>query len=262
MHAVVAGLLLAGLLAGDVLAGAWPQREGKVQIIWTTTRKIAPVSAYFGDPATSDKNASQIFVEYGATKDLTLGLTLFGEFSTTADEVEARIGLHARHLLWSGKGGDVISIQGGVSVPVERWLGSELGDNRPDSVTELDVRVLYGRGWQTDWGNSFVSTEAGIRLRGEGQDEELRVDATAGHEAWRGVMGLMSVFTSVPLGKGSDVSVKLAPSIAYTLWPWLGENDKKPIDPVNPNTVQLGVVWDASEPGDGLALTLSVWKGF
>lgn len=249
-------------LGHDVLAGAWPQPQGKVQIIMTTTRKIAPAGGFFGEPVESDTNGTQIFAEFGATEDLTVGMTIFGEFSTTDDQVEARIGAHVRYRVWTGENGDVASIQGGISAPVERWLGEGLGDNRPNSAPELDLRVLYGRGWQTDWGNAFISAEAGLRFRGEGLDEELRLDLTTGYEPLKGVLGLMSVFSTMPLGQDADPSLKLAPSIAYTLWPWLGANDKKPYRPINPDTIQLGIVWDALEPSDGLTLALSIWKGF
>ena len=258
----VLGVLLWAAAALDASAGAWTLPEGRVQIIMTTARKIAPAGGFFGQAVEQDSNSTQIFMEYGVLDDLTVGMTIFGEFSTTEDDVEASIGVHARKRVWTGEDGDVLSVQGGVKLPVERWLGEGLGDTRPDSVTEVQLRVLYGRGWQTDWGNSFFSTELGLHLRGEGLDEEVRLDVTAGHEPLRGLLGLMSVFSTVPLGDSSDVSLKLAPSIAYTFWPWLGDNDKKPYGPINPNTIQLGVIWDAANPDDGLTASLSVWKGF
>ena len=54
---------------------------------------VADVDLVFlGEPAEQDTNGTQIFAEYGATEDLTIGLTVFGEFSSPDDEVEARIG--------------------------------------------------------------------------------------------------------------------------------------------------------------------------
>lgn len=262
VRAVIAGLV-AGLSVGsEALAGAWPQPEGQLIVIVTSGRKMAPIEAFAGAPAESDKNTSQIFAEYGAWNDLTVGMTVYGEFSTTDDVLEARIGGHARYRVWRGQVGDVLSVQAGASFPVERWFGGELSRDRPDSATEVDMRVLYGRGWQTGWGDSFVSGELGLRVRAEDLDDEVRLDLTAGHTPMRGLLGLFSVFTTVPLGDDGDAALKLAPSVAYTLWPGLGPNDKKPQGPLRPNTVQLGLVWDALAADEGMTLALSVWKRF
>ncbi len=259
----LAGVLLAWLLVTDALAGAWPQPEGQGQVIFTTSRKIAPVGALLGDLAESDTNATSVFVEYGLTQDLTLGLTAYGDYSSTdLTDYEARVGGHVRYRFWTGEDGDVLSAQAAVGLPVERWLGNGLGDDRPESVPELRLGALYGRGWQTGWGNSFISTELGILIRGEQKAEELRFDFTAGHEPLRGFLGLISVFAAQPMGGPSATSLKLSPSIAYTVWPWVGENEKKPEGPFNPNTLQLGVTWDAANPDDGLEIFLSVWKSF
>ncbi len=74
-------------------------------------------------------------------------------------------------------------------------------------------------------------------------------------------MALFNVHGTMALG-GGDASLKLAPSLAYTFWPWLGPNDRKPDGPVNPSTLQIGVTWDALNPDDGLAIDVSVWKRF
>jgi hypothetical protein len=258
------------LLAGDAAAGAWTLAEGSGQLIVTTGRNIAPVGAFMGGPADSDSNSSQIWAEYGVADGWTVGVVAYGEFSTTdAQDIELRLGGHVRHRVWTGSKGDVAAVQAGFSYPVESWLGDLAPESLPDSVPEAHIRGLYGRGWQTGWGNSFVSAEAGFLWRGERADDELRFDVTAGHEAWKGVLGLFSIFTAVPIGGGdedggsdSDPTLKLAPSIAYTLWPWLGENDKKPYGPLYPNTVQLGIVWDALSPDDGLGVQISIWKSF
>ena len=251
------------LLAGEAAAGAWTLAEGTGQLIMATGRKIAPVGAFMGGPADSDSNSSQIYVEYGVADGWTMGAVLYGEFSTTdLDDMELRIGGHVRHRVWTGERGDVAAVQAGFSAPIESWLGDLAPDSLPDSVPEAHLRALYGRGWQTGWGNSFVSAEAGFHWRGERADDELRFDVTAGHESWKGVLGLFSLFTALPLGGESDATLKLAPSIAYTMWPWLGENEKKPYGPLYPNTIQLGIVWDALNPEDGLGVQVSIWKSF
>ncbi|MEM7744809.1 MAG: hypothetical protein AAF409_13965 [Pseudomonadota bacterium] len=262
VRALIAGLFAAATASGAAFPGAWPQPEDSVLVITTTGRQVAPVGAIFGDPAEREKNTTQIFIEYGFNPDLTVGFMAYSEFSTTDDILEARIGGHVRHRIWSGTEGDIMSLQAGASFPVERWLGNGLGDSRPDSASEVDLRVLYGRGWQGDWGDSFVSSELGLRIRGEGLDEEVRADITLGHTPTDGFLGLLSLFTVVPLGQQTEYSFKIGPSIAYTMWPILGSNDKKPEGPLYPNTIQLGIVWDALQPEDGLTLQVGVWKRF
>lgn len=253
--------IAACLMTTEVMAGAWTLPAGDGQLIMTTLRRAAPVSALFGGVPEEDSNGTQIFVEYGLTDDLTLGGTAFADFSATDVEVEASLGIHARYRLWSGDGG-VASVQAGLSVPVERWFGNGLGDNVPNSVTEVDIRALFGQSWQTDFGNTFVSAEGGFRFRGESQSEELRFDVTAGHEAFRGILGLFSVFASYPVGDDGEATFKLSPSIAYTDWPWLGSNDKKPYDFPYPDTIQIGVTWDAANPDAGLEIGFSIWRRF
>ena len=258
----LSGILAVGLLPTVAAGGAWTLPEGRGQAIGASSRTITPLRAWFGGPADRDTASSSLFVEYGAWDDLTVGVTVSGDFTTALDEVEARIGGHVRRRVWTGQAGDVVSVQAGLSLPFERWLGSELGDNVPDSATELDLRVLYGRGWQWDLGNSFVSGELGLRVRGENLDEQIRFDVTAGHEPVRGLLFLTSLFSSFPLGNQDQVSMKLSPSLAYTLWPILGSNQKKPWQPIYPETIQIGVTWDAAQPGSGLEVGLSIWRSF
>lgn len=260
----LATLLAACLVAADAAAGAWTLARGDGQVIMTTGRRIAPAGAFLSALPEEDSNSSQVFVEYGVADGWTLGGILYANFSSLdPSELEIRIGGHVRHRLLSRKNGDVISAQAGVAAPVERWLvGKAMSASLPGSVPEAHLRALYGRGWQWGLGDSFVSAEAGFHWRGESAADELRVDATAGHRAWRGVLGLLAVHGALPVQSGGEPSLKLAPSVAYTLWPWLGENDKKPFGDLQPNTVQLGIAWDALQPGDGLGVQLSVWRSF
>jgi hypothetical protein len=66
----------------------------------------------------------------------------------------------------------------------------------------------------------------------------------------------------MPLASGTDPSLKIAPSIAYTLWPYVRHNERKPEGPVRPSSIQLGASYDLLNPGDGLGLSLSIWRSF
>jgi hypothetical protein len=259
----IAACLPLCLGAGEAAGGAWTLARGSGQLIMTAGREIAPIGAFMGGTAESDSNSSQIYIEYGLADDWTIGAIVYGEFSSTdTDELEFRLGGHVRHRVWQSENGDVVSIQIGASAPIENWLGEIAPQSLPYSVPEAHLRLLYGRGWQNGWGNSFVSTEAGVQWRGEEANEELRLDVTTGHEAWKGVLGLFSIYSALPLGDRNDPTLKLAPSIAYTIWPWLGPNDRKPYGTLYPSTIQLGIVWDALNPDDGLGVGVSIWKSF
>ncbi len=242
-------------------AGAWPQPEGTGVVIVTTAREVAPAGSFFGGDVDDSSNFSQIFVEYGVYPGVTLGVSAFGEFSdTVANDVTAALRAHVRGTVWTGASGDIAAVQVGGSLPVERWLGNGLGDDRPDSVPEAELRLLYGRGWQTDWGDSFVSTELGFRWRSESQEDELLLDTTVGLRPINELLALMRVFTTLPFG--DDASLKLGPSLAYTAWPWLGSNDKKPAEIAPPETIEFGITWDALNPDDGLTVGVSIWRRF
>lgn len=250
----------AALVAAEAEGGAWTLAEGEGQAFFSTIRRVSPAGAQFGGVRDEDELFSAITLEYGIREDLTAGLKVHTKYDTARPEdVEIQAGGHLRYRVWQGEGA-VASVQVGASFPVEAWFGS-IGDAQPDSVPEVSVMALYGRGWQSEWGDGFLSAGFGGAWRGEGEASELRAEATVGQRPWRHFMGLLSVFAAVPLD-GGDTSLKLAPSIAYTDWPWLGPNDKKPAERVYPNTVQIGVAWDALNPEDGLALTLNLWKGF
>lgn len=260
----IAALILAACLsAGQAVAGAWTLAAGDGQAIMTSGRRIAPVGAFVSGFPDEDSNSAQLFVEYGLTDRWTVGGTLYGDFSSVdAQDLQIRLGAHVRRRVWTRPKGDVVSVQAGFAAPVERWLVGDLADSLPGSVPEAHLRALYGRGWQWGWGNSFVSAEAGLHWRGERAADEARFDVTAGHEAWKGVLGLFSLYSIVPVIGDGDASLKVSPSVAYTLWPRLGPNDKKPFGELNPNTVQLGLVWDVLNPEDGLGVAISVWRDF
>ena len=263
---LTAGLLacLAGcLVAGRATAGAWTLAKGEGQTISTTGRRVAPAGAFFGGVSDDDENSSQVFVEYGVADGWTLGGKLYAAFSAAdARQTEISVGLHVRHRVWQRENGDVVSVQAGVSAPVEKWLIGDAADRLPSSVPEAHLRALYGHGWQTGWGNSFVSAETGFHWRGEHAADEWRIDVTAGTEHWKGVMGLLGVHSIVPVIGDGEASLKIAPSVAWTMWPWLGPNDKKPFGEMNPDTVQLGLVYDLLTPGDGLEVTIGIWRRF
>ena len=263
-----AGLLIC-LVPSEAWTGAWPAPEGGGQSIVTNTRKVDKVRGLVGQQTEDIRNEVNFFAEYGFTAETTLGLVISGGFNEgtengLADEIDAQlhIGGHLRHLIWRGENGDVASVEIGARFPAERWLGNTLGDDRPGSVSEAYVSVLYGTSWQFDWTNVFISSGLEFRARGEGLDEEVKLFATGGVQPFHSFMALLDVAWAEPLGELGQSSLKLTPSVALTLMPWVGNNDKKPDLASIPTTIQLGVTWDAYNPSDGIAFNMSVWRPF
>jgi hypothetical protein len=99
-------------------------------------------------------------------------------------------------------------------------------------------------------------------MRGDGMADDLRFELTGGYAPWRRTMGIVSLYGLTPLGQGTDASLKIAPSIAYTMWPWVARNEKKPNGPIKPETIQLGISYDLLNRNDGLGMSISMWRPF
>ena len=251
------------LTAGPAAAGAWTRAPGEGLAITTAARRIAPVSSLAGGPIDSDRNISQIYLEYGLVEGLTAGAKLYVELSGS-DPVSssASAGGFLRKRVWQDGHGGVASLQAGYAHPIEEWIGHGMEAADPGAVPEAHLAALYGRGWAGDWGNAFLSTGAAWHWRGEGLDDELRGELTGGYAPWRDWMGMVSLFGLYPFGDETEASLKIAPSIAYSIWPDETEEDEKDAAAARPRTIQLGLSYDVLNPGDGLGFSLSVWQPF
>ena len=216
-----------------------------------------------GGSISSDTNISQVYLEYGLLDGLTIGAKSYIELSSTdLNGSSAALGGFVRKRVWQDGRGGVGSVQFGYSHPIESLLGASFELSEPGAVPETHLAALYGRGWADDWGSAFVSTAAAYHMRGDGTVDDLRFELTGGYAPWRRIMGIVSLFGLTPLGPGADTSLKIAPSIAYTMWPWVARNEKKPADPINPDTIQLGVSYDLLNENDGLGMSISIWRPF
>jgi len=244
-------------------AGAWTRAVGEGVSIVTTGRRVAPMGGVTGGPVSSDTSISQIYLEYGLLDGLTIGAKSYIELSTTdLTGSSAALGGFVRKRVWQDGRGGVGSVQFGYAHPIDSLLGSTFSEAEPGAVPEAHLAALYGRGWADDWGSAFVSTGAAYHLRREGTADDLRFELTTGYSPWRRFMGIVSLYGLAPLGKGIDASLKIAPSIGYTMWPWVERNEKKPSGPIKPNTIQLGVSYDLLNGNDGLGMSISIWRPF
>ncbi len=248
---------------GPACAGAWTQAQGEGLAIVTTGRRVAPAGALTGGPISRDTNISQIYLEYGLFDGLTIGAKSYVELSTIdLGASSASLGGFVRKRVWQDGRGGVASVQFGYAHPIESLLGASFALAEPGAVPEAHLAGLYGRGWGGDWGRAFLSTGVAYHLRREQTADDLRFEFTSGYAPWRRLMGMISFYGLAPLGEGTDASLKIAPSIAFTMWPWIGRNEKKPRGPVRPNTIQLGFSYDVLNRDDGLGLSISVWRPF
>ena len=261
-----ASVILVGLALSAVApacAGAWTQAKGDGLTIVTTARRLAPVGALTGGPISRDTNISQLYLEYGLLDGLTIGAKSYIELSSTdLTASSAALGGFVRKRVWQDDQVGVGSIQVGYAHPIESLLGDAFAMAEPGAVPEAHFAGLYGRSWAGDWGSAFTSTGAAYHLRREGTADDLRFEFTTGYAPWRRWMGMISFYGLAPLGEGTDPSLKVAPSIAFTMWPWIRRNEKKPRGRFYPNTIQFGVSYDVLNRTDGLGFSINVWRRF
>ncbi|MEM6932266.1 MAG: hypothetical protein AAF526_01635 [Pseudomonadota bacterium] len=253
----VIGLALAG---GEVSAGAWTRAPGDGLVIFSSGRRVAPVGAFAASRPDDDANTTQVLVEYGLLDSLTIGATVFADISTVdIDESSLNAGVFVRKRFWKGEQG-VFSGQIGYAHPFEDLIGGNFGTNA-SSAPELEFRLLYGHSLWGNWGNAFVSFETGYDHFMDDERDEFRTDLTVGYEPFHCCLALLSFFATVPRGL-DNATLKIAPSFAYTLWPGISRNGKKPEGPIRPRTIQFGINYDILNPDDGIGLQLSIWQRF
>ena len=241
---------LVTLIAVDMAnAAAWTLAPGAGFVSFT-------VSGYEPEsPAAPKETETQFYAEYGAMDGVTLGGFIELKADRASPLVENTIAVSAgafvRMRILEGAAGDPFSIQVGAigaasePEPATGIFGEE---------TSIDARLLYGRGFGSEWGDLFVNAEGGLRWLLDGGADEVRVDLTAG---WRpddrwlvlvqafGVLGLRN---PEPFGSDYD-SLKLAPAVGYRL---------------GPATVLLGVEQTVTgrNVDRGTRFKLSVWRPF
>ena len=225
-----AALIGACLLAPDLAeAGAWTRAKGDGVVIASTGRRVAPAGSIAGGPIEEDSNFTQIYLEYGLIEGLTIGAKTFVEL--------------------------------GYAHPIERMLGSRFAAVE-GAVPEAHLAGLYGHGWGGDWGNAFVSTGAAFFNRQEGAAEDFRLELTGGYSPSKRIMGILGLYGLAPLGSGTDPSLRVAPSVAFTFWPKLDDGEADDTHRPKPKTLQLGFSFDLLNPDEGLGISLSVWNPF
>lgn len=265
--AALGSVLVAGL-AGPAWAGAWTQPEGRGQVIVSASTGVSPQNALSGSLAAPQSSFVSLFGEYGLREGLTLGATAFVEIPDDggADHT-ANVGVALRKRLWQRDAGDVASVQIGYVHPLDALAGAQFGGEFADTRQEVSLRGLYGRGFWGDWGTAFVSLEGGYHKRFDAEEDELRLDVTAGVALDPRWLWLLSLYTTFPVGDGEDNAVKIAPSLAYTFEARPVRGPPEATEPapwyaLRPVTLQLSLTQDLLDLGNGVGVQISVWKSF
>jgi hypothetical protein len=199
------------LLAGQAGAGAWTRQQGDVF--------LSLGGGWYSDGGYEESTAA-LYGEAGVLDWLTAGGALEGAFPSDGSDADLSYAAFLRARLWTGPNGDPFSVQVG-------WIGSsddviDTGPPQFDREDELDVRALYGRGFDSRFGVGWLNVEAGLRHRTGLSADEFRLDLTAGlrpHPDW---LVMLQSFNTIglrnnePFGGDYD-AYKLAPSIGYVL---------------------------------------------
>lgn len=221
-------LCLLAATPGPLAAAAWTREPGQT-FVSLTASVLEP-----GDSDTVRDATLAAYAEYGFAEGLTLGgaiewkidrdaTAFFGGQASAEGDVLGPSAINAaafvRMRLHEGAAGDPLSFQMGI-------IGSL---DEPDRETGLfaeerafDVRLLYGRGFGTAWGDAWFGGEGALRVPVEGGATEFRLDLTAGIRPLPALLlyvqsfGTLGFRNAEPGGSDYD-ELKLAPSIGYDL---------------------------------------------
>jgi hypothetical protein len=215
-------VLAAGLMASPTaaFAGAWTLDAGQsVAIVTGTLSRSDKAFDASGNPqsiARYSKNELQALFEFGATSWLTLMLAPSLQHVGIAAPFEAqRSGLGytdigARVRLGGGDSW-VVSAQTTLRVPgtFDKTNPAAIGYTDP----EVDVRALFGYGFNAGAWPAFVDVQVAQRFRLGGPPDEFRADFTLGVRPQDKWLVLLQSFNVVSEGAGS---LPLFPSYSYS----------------------------------------------
>lgn len=188
-------LLLAMLISG----GAWNRPAGEG--FSAQSLRYYSTGAKFSKDVEYARASLGFYMEFGVTD----WLTFVGETDQgiRLDEAgygaqDGRIGGALQLALPSGSDSAAFAVQAGVSFPLSGFSSPAAPGG--DDATGYRAALLYGRGFETDYGGAWADGLLGLIRYTEGRADEFRLDLTAGlrpDENWL-VMGQM--FTYMSLG--------------------------------------------------------------
>jgi protein XagA len=218
------------LTASPVFAGAWPQDEGRTQIIFAST--LTDASRRFdrkGRPLSADrftKQEASVRAQYGLTESVTLlaGAKLQHLAEQSAEQItrsgSGAVQVGARLRVWS-HGPTIVSVQGWVQGGGERSLPGHL--RALDAPAEADLRIKIGHSFAIASVPAFMDAQMAYRWRGGRHADELRLDATLGVRPVPYLLVMLQSFNTFAItrddrfGGGRLRQHKLQASVVYDL---------------------------------------------
>ncbi|MBK0398750.1 hypothetical protein H0I76_06090 [Limibaculum sp. M0105] len=260
-------VLLSGGLAlfapNAAQGGPWTHESGRGQIIMSSGRKVAPVGAFTGGSPDRDDSFTQILAEVGLLDSLTVGARVYAEVSAVElTDATLGAGLLVRQRLHRDDRGNVVSVELAGSLPAESLVSEAVAASNPDSTPEFGFSALYGTSWWGGWGSAWLGAAGGWTWRSEGTADELRGQLAGGVRPWDCCMAMLGFYGTAPLSEGTEASLSIAPSFAYSFGPDVGRNTKKPQGPVNAVTLQIGLSYNVLDTDEGLGFQISWWRPF
>jgi protein XagA len=190
--ALLLTVVLGCALPARVHAGAWTLEASTGQLILATTYYHADDLFTRGSnrrPFPNDGEFSKVelnpYLEYGLLNDLTLVSDFFLRYLESSDRsgsdtnfgfADPEIGL--RYRLSPPDWTTVWSVQGLVKLPVSSSSDRPALSNKQ---TDLEARLLVGRGFSLGSGSAFWNVELAYRYRNGGPADEIRLDGTFGY---------------------------------------------------------------------------------
>lgn len=189
----VAGLL-AVLVAGPAIAGAWPRAPGEVFL------------SFRGEIETSDEgpqHSASVYGEYG----LTGRVTLVAQFDNANDPwTPRRFGSGARFALSAPDAINHFAIGAGVSTPPD--VAGAM------TSTRGELSLAWGRGFESRWGAGWATATARVIY---GRDTDRPFTDLSGLVGVRPTEGRMAMLSASRYADDDGVYWKLSPSLGYEI---------------------------------------------
>jgi len=208
---VTLGLTALGL-PNSAHASAWPQDQGKGQVIvtgsYSSGEPFSGSSGYLGDVPKTDKAEVYSLIEYGVTPELTaFVIPSFSDVKVSgggAPDQYTGAGYTelGGHYTFAKTTSDVFSVQASVRIPGASD-GSRLAQTG-QTDTQFDARVLWGRKFSIGHVPAFFDEQLGVRFRNGGPPDELHDDFTLGAQLSPKWLLLAQSFNVVSLGSGGS----------------------------------------------------------
>jgi hypothetical protein len=225
----LAALLLAALVtffghAPAARGGAWTFAEHSGQLILTTLYYQAEHTftrgggrRAFDHDGSFTKWEFNPYLEYGLRNDVTLMASIFlreveftNRFGGDRNFGLADPELALRYRLSAPESRTVWSIQGLVKLPVATSSATPpLGNEQ----TDVEARLLVGRGFSIGGHGAFWNVEGAFRFRDEAPADEVRLDATLGYDVTPNWLVLGQFFGLKGVGNSSPSASPGNPSL-------------------------------------------------